>query len=184
MNEKLKERIIAAAYGDAGLFEKIKIYWIRKNNAEASSIWDTYYSTARRVHKIKPDRFPDQSLEKLRIEMDNTGQVKSKTKPRNSVRFSGHLALLGAGLATAVFLVVFVLRKEPQPDYEGYTEQQVELADKQTREALAIVGRVIGTSSHALKNDILGEKIGLPIHQSMQTVNQLFKEGKKYESVN
>lgn len=184
MNEKLKERIIAAAYGDAGMLENIRIFWVRKHDAEARAIWSEYRATADKIHKMELDEYPEQSFARVKGIIDNNRKTKRNAAHWFPIQFSGQVAVMGAGLLMAVFLIIFVLRKEPKPTYEGYSQQQVEEADKQTREALAIVSRVIKVSRNTLENDVLETKIGLPIHESMQTVNQLFKEGKRNEGIN
>jgi len=184
MNEKLNERIISAAYGDAGIVERLKIYWIARHNEEAKSTLAEYRKIADRVHSIRGEEYPEASAIKT-IQRIKREEANEKTF---SIGWTSQLSkrpgVYAFGAILVVMAIAFALLREPKPNYEGYTEAQVKTADRQAKEALAIVGRVINRSRNTLKNDVLIKQIGLPIHESVQTVNQLFKEGNKHENIN
>ena len=62
MNDKLLEKIISVAYGDASFIDKIKIQRLAKKNKEVKELWESYRQTAAEVHKLKEEECPNELL--------------------------------------------------------------------------------------------------------------------------
>ena len=55
---------------------------------------------------------------------------------------------------------------------DGYTKQQLIIADQQAKESFAIVASILGRTKDELKNNILNEKINKPIKMGLTIVNK------------
>ena len=191
IDEQLHDKVISVAYGDAGLIDKIKIYLLAKNNAEIKSLLDEYKSTSKAVRSIDKEFMPEELLTKIK---EHAGL---KETQRNSFFFDFYsfvfsrpvisaaaAAILIAVIITSAFLKGPNLSHLPAGKAGTYTPEEIALADKQVKQALAIVGRVFNQTEKAIKNDILVKRIGQPINKGLTIVNDLFKEENKDEKAN
>lgn len=74
INEKLLNRIISVAYGDANIVDKIKINVLALRNPEIKRLLAEYKITARSIGNLEKEDCPDEILENIKI---NTG-IKEK----------------------------------------------------------------------------------------------------------
>ena len=82
MNEKLLNRIISVAYGDADFFEKLKIYFLAAGNSEVKRLLSEYKATAKAVHKLEQEECPQEILARVKnntLNKENNFIIKSKT---------------------------------------------------------------------------------------------------------
>lgn len=180
-DDKLLDKIIAVAYGDAGFFEKRKIKRLAKINPEVDALLKEYSDTADAVKTLEHDECPEIVIQNAAgATGENDINRKSFLADLFSLAYSRPVVSLAATviLLIAVFTTVFVDRPVNKPNY---TAEEIRVADQQAREALAIVGRIFESTNLALKNEILKEKVSQPVHEGMQTVNQLFDKENKNE---
>ena len=62
VSDEVLDKIIAAAYGKASVFEKIRIKRMIEKDAELKKIFDEYKSTAELVHQIELEEFEKEIL--------------------------------------------------------------------------------------------------------------------------
>lgn len=177
-NQETIDLIINSAYGSAGLITKIKAWFLIRKNVELKNLYNEYKRTAKSVHSLDKDEMPDYVLQKLEsktgIEL-NTNET-SFISDLTSILFAKPQL---AFIATAVIIGVLlssVLFKEPQIE-NNYSPSEIELANKQTREALAIVSRIFSSTQTKLTNEIIPNNVAKPINESFDYVNNLFKKG-------
>ena len=71
------------------------------------------------------------------------------------------------------------------PDLSSqFSQEEIALANKQTKQALAIIGKVFNQTEKAIKKDILAKRVGQPINRGLNIVNDLFNEENKNEKLN
>lgn len=182
MNEKLLNKIINAAYGSAGITDRLVVWLNVKKNSEAEKIFNEYKKTASAVKTLKQAQCPEAIVNKALAEAELS------KKRKHSINLSRVFFTKGFAFGSIVALVIAVttalyLNKKENTE-EVYTEEQIELAEKQTKEALALVGKVLNNSKTILKNEVLYKQVSKPINVSIRTVNYLFKKGDKNESIN
>ncbi len=178
MDDKLLEKIISVAYGDATWIEKIKIHRLAKENSEVKELLENYERTASEVHKLTEEDCPDELLIKIRSKTLNVVK-KSNTFTADffSIIFRRPVISAAATIVLVVFILLEIFHNESM-QYQ-YSRAEVELADKQARQALAIVGRIFNQTNVTLKEEVLNSRVAKPIQESMGIVNGLFTSTNK-----
>lgn len=182
MNEKKYHKIIDAAYGSAGLIDRLMVWYYTKKSTEANELFQKYKRTACGVKSLKQDECPDDILNSALLEASRLGKRKHKFNFADIFLSKGFAFGSVVMIVSAITLSVYYQRNKSAD--EVYSREQIELAEKQTREALAIVGKVLNNSKTILKDEVLYKQVSKPINVSIRTVNYLFKKGEKYESIN
>ncbi|MCF8259980.1 MAG: hypothetical protein K9J12_04345 [Melioribacteraceae bacterium] len=175
MEEKTINKIIEVAYGGGSLFDKMKIRKLISENSEAKAIYDEYSSTASDVHKLTLEDCPDEiisnSISNLEIKVKNRFFLDLYellfTKP-------AYTAAIMAVTSIVIISTIFIDR--PQPE-SLFTPQEVEVADKQVKEALLIVSHLFVKSKDTIKEDVLTNKVSKPLNKGINIVNNLLEEG-------
>lgn len=191
INEELHNTIINAAYGDSGLFDTIKIFLLRKILPEVNILFKEYRASAKTVHSIESVLMPDELSEK----------IKSKTcvldTSKNSFFFDFYSFVFSrpvVSTAAAGIIVIIIISSAfiKRPDLSNmdagqagwYSQEEIALANKQARHALAIIGKVFNQTENTIKNDILAKRVGQPINKGLNVVNELFNKENKNETLN
>jgi hypothetical protein len=165
MDEKLLNRIVSAAYGDCSILEKYRVRKIVRSNPEALKVYKEFRSVAAKVHSLPAEKCPDYVLEKAKEKLQ-----------LNEVRRS---AIYKPAIAFAVILIaasaaLFSLLNKEQTTY---TVQEVETAEIQAKESLALVGRILNRTTDALGNEILPDKVSKPVKKGLTIINNLLIGG-------
>ena len=173
INEALANEIISVAYGDSSLHIKFKIYRLSKNNPDVKKLLENYRAVAKEVHNLKEEDFPEELLK--RVKQKTIGQdIKSNSFAADLYTLLFIRPLVSATvLAVLIGTIVFGIIMNRAIEYR-YTPEQVELADKQGKEALGIVGKIFNQTSVTLKEDVLNSRVAKPIRESMGIVNEFF----------
>jgi hypothetical protein len=181
MNEKLLDKIITAAYGRAGLPDRIAVWVERKRNPEAERIFREYRKTAEALKKMPKPECPDSILEKALIIPASHGRIKKRIS--TTALYYRRLAFGALTIVAVITVLLFYNKKEPVREPE-YSRTEVEQAEQQAKAALAIVGQVLNNSNSILKNEIIYKQVSKPINNGIKTVNYIFRKGEKNESIN
>lgn len=181
IDESLLNKIISVAYGDADLFDKLLVDRLVKKHTETKVLLDEYKKTASDVKKIKEERCPDELLVRIK---DKTIDVNKNSRTFFSDFFS---VIFISPVVSTVFVIVIlgvilfgVFLKSPR-EYK-YSQKEIELADKQTKQALAIVGKIFNETNITLKEEVFKSRVTKPIRESMNVVNELFAPADKYKN--
>lgn len=183
--EKLLNQIISAAYGDAGLFTKIKINILAKKDKNISDTFLQFKKTADSVKEIEKEKCPEELITKA------FNNVKTKRTENKSFLFDFYSIFftkpLASTLVAASLVIVVVLASlfnSPAVQQASITQAELDSAQKQTKEAISIVARVFAKTKKTLETDVLAQKVSEPISKGINTINELFIEGGKNEKVN
>ncbi len=189
MNEKTKnidpgvnDLLINAAYGSAGFFDRLKVKKIIKNDPELRAIYNEYKSTADSVHSLENEAMPDSVLHNAEL------ITESKLSKRGSSFLDDLLSVFFGKpqltfVVTAVIIAMVTLsifkNHENDIDFESsqFTRAEVELANKQAKQALMLVGQILNSTSSQVTEEIIPTKVVKPINESLEYVNELFKKG-------
>jgi hypothetical protein len=176
INEELVNRIISAAYGDAGLFEKIKIYFLAARNKEVKKLLNEYKQTASAVNNIQIDKCPDEIIEKIKSDSVNA-EDNLLTLIFNFLNQLFHKPMYAAAIvlilvSAAVSLFLFNQKSENQ-----ISNQQVAAAEEQVKQSIVFVNRIFERTAGRVENDVLKKQVVRPVHEGISTINNLFKGG-------
>lgn len=176
MNEKLKDRIISVAYGDASFLEKYRINRLASKDEAVKNILDEYSKIAKAVHSIQKEEFI--GISKIKMINDSPKSLLEEL----------YLIIIGkpiisfAAAVLLVFAISFSIINNQELSYEGYSVTEVQKADLEAKQAFKIVSNIFSKTGNKIKYDILTEEVSKPIKEGMSTVNKLFKKEKENES--
>jgi hypothetical protein len=181
INEDILNKVISVAYGDAGLFDKFLVSRFVRKYPDVKILLNEYRKTANDVKKTKGEKCPDELL--IRIK-DKTIDVNKNSKTFISDFFS--VMFVSPVVSTVLVVIVIgvilfgVFLKSPR-EYK-YSQKEIELADKQTKQALTIVGKIFNETNNTLKEEVLKSRVAKPIRESISVVNKLFAPADKYKN--
>lgn len=175
ITEEVANKIISAAYKDAGWFNRFIVWrWSRKYE-EVKKLFDAYSATASEVKKIKEEECPGELLNSATSQPKKTygffGDFYTVVFARPAVSF--------AVFAVIVSAIVFSVVRNKTVEYE-FTESEIVEADKQAQQAFAIVGSIFKQTKSTLENDVLGDKVAKPLNKGLGIINNLL-EGERNE---
>lgn len=181
IDEKILEKIISAAYGDAGFFDRLAVKKLAEKNPAVKKLLREYSDTAAAVRNIEPEECPPSVLHYAEV---LTGQKTESRKGFLSDLYTFAFAKPVLTLAVSVIIIagvfstIFIDRSSVRLNY---TAEEIRAADLQTREALAIVGKIFESTNETLKNEILKNKVSPPVSRGMKVVNQLLDKENRNE---
>jgi hypothetical protein len=178
ISEQLLNKIISAAYNDAGIWDKMRILITAKRDAKIKKIFDSYKSTAAEVHKIQEEIFSNTRLKSTEYEMPGKIELKN-----NFVLDLVNIAITKPIISTAavillVGLLIVSLLQTRTIEY-NYSQTEIESAHQKAKQAFAIIGKVFNETKITLEEDVLNEKVVMPINEGFEIINVLFNKGDK-----
>ncbi len=174
IDEKLLDKIIAVAYGNAGLYDRMVVWINAKNNPEIENLLDEYKLTASSVHSLDEKNLTEANLKSVYYKI---GQ-EEKTKPAvpfiysltHSFNFSKPLVASAAIGVIIITIVSVLLFYNPQPE-QKYTKAEIELAQQQLGESLAIVNKVFQNTEKTLDADVISKHVSKPLNKGLIYLN-------------
>ena len=176
ISEELLNRIIAIAYGDAGLFEKIKISFLAIKHSEVKKILNEYKQIANAVDRIEIEKCPNEIIESVK---NNTGVIKDNIIVLfiNFVNQVLHKPVYTAAIILILLSSVVSLLILNQKNETQITNKHVALAEKQVKQSIVFVNRIFEKTAGRVENDIIKQQVAKPVGQGISTINYLFKGG-------
>lgn len=170
--------IIDAAYGSANFLKKIKVRFLIKENNELKVLYEEYKSTAKSVHSLDEEEIPEHVLNRVELEtgINLTENENTFLGDLSSILFAKPQLIF---ITTAVLIAVLIssiFLNEPKVQ-QNYSKAEIELANRQAREALALVGKVLNSTQATLTEEIIPNRVVKPINEGFEYVNELFKKG-------
>ena len=184
MDEKLLNRIISVAYGDATIAEKVKIYFLSRNNEEVKTTLEKYKLTAQQINNLDLEECPKEIIKNT---ASFTEQNVTKEK---SILFDLYTFIFGRPALASMIATVFILAiistfvfNRPEIKQQ-YSPQEIELADTQVKQSLVMIAAVFNKTRTTIETEILTEQVGVPVHKGFNLVNNLFIGENSYEKNN
>ncbi len=176
IDEALLNRIIAAAYGDCSLLEKVKIQILAFKNEDVKNLLNEYKKTSAAVKNIKIDKCPDEIINKV----SNKIGYKSDNVLISTLRLLNklyHRPIYAAAITLILFSAAAAFFFINQKGAENLTNKSIDQAEKQVKQSLVFVNRIFEKTAGRVENDILKEQVAKPVHEGISTINNLFKGG-------
>lgn len=179
LNQKLIDKIINVAYGDAGFFELIYVHFKSISNNEIKSLLDEYRKTAETVHNIELEEVPNYISEKIN---NIPGGINKKDSIFTRISF-GFFYFFGNKAVPATFLgIIFIVvisffaLNEQTPSHK-YSKAEIELAQKQFEQSLAIVGKTFQKVENSFNKEVLQNQINKNLNRGYFLVNNILIGG-------
>jgi len=173
INEILLNKIIYVAYGDAKLWDVVFIKQLAVKHPEVKSSLESYKKTAIEIHKLSEENCPEELL--IAVEEKTTGINKRRNMfATDLMTIIFTRPLVSATVVTLLIgFIVFGILENRDVQYK-FSKEEIEIADMQTKQALAIVGEIFEETNTTLKEEVLNSRVAKPIRESMGIVNGLF----------
>jgi len=155
ISEEILDKIIAVAYKDTSLNDRISIYFLAKRNPKVKKLLIEYRETAGNVKKVPLEECPDSVINSLKIET---------RKEKKSFFIKPVYAF--AIIVLFVSALVFVLTNQNKEKETVYSKVEVEQAEIQVKTSLAILNKVFKKTENLIEDDILPKRVGKPIQKS------------------
>ncbi len=166
ISEEILDKIIAVAYKDASLKDRISIYFVAKKNPEVNRLLKEYKETAGNVKKVPLEECPDFVIKSLEIK---TGKEKKSFVIKPAYAFAITILVIST--------LVFVLLNHNKEKEPVYTKAEVAQAEMQVKTSLAILNKVFKKTENLIEDDILPKRVGKPVQKSFSIINQVLIGG-------
>lgn len=179
LNQKLIDKIINVAYGDAGFFDLVYVHFKSISNNEIKSLLDESRKTAKKVHNIKLEEVPNYVSEKIN---NITGGINKKDSVFSRISSGFFYFFENKAVPATVFGLIFIVvisffvLKEQTPTYK-YSKAEIELAQKQFKQSLAIVGRTFQKAEQSFNKEVLQNQINKNLNRGYFLVNNILIGG-------
>ncbi len=169
MNEKMKELLIRAAYGDVTPVERIKVTLILIKKSNAKRFYDSYKSTSVKVKSLRKGNLPSDVIEKLdAMVTEKTGRKEKGTL----LQYPGFVAAFSILL---IALFTFTFLKKNTNYYGKYNEKTVENATEETLASLKMVASIFAQTQKIVVENVLVNKVSKPINNGLNQVEKIIK---------
>lgn len=179
LDQRLIDKIIRVAYGDAGIFDWLHIELKSLTNNKIRSLLEEYRQTANVVHKLKGEEVPEHITERIKSIKGGTIKSESLTTKISYAIFSifSNKAIPATVIAIVLIVIVSIFFfKEAAPTHK-YSKAEIELAQKQFQKSLAIVGRTFQKAEKSFSEEILKNQINKNLNRGYYLVNNVLIGG-------
>lgn len=176
--QKTTDLIINAAYGSVNVIEKIKVWFLIKQDEELNSLYKEYKATADSIHSLPHEEMPDYILERVEHSINNSIQVNENSFISDLLNiFLTRPQIVFVATAVVIGLMISSIFVKEQHIDNQYSQAEIELANKQARETLMLVSKIFNSTHTTLTEEILPNRVVKPLNESFGYVNDLFKKG-------
>ncbi len=176
LNEEMVNKIISVAYGDAKLINKFIVMRAAAQNPEIRKALYSYKQTAKEVNALRDEEYPNDLLRNV---------IKKNFPPvKNAISFlfDFYSLVFSRPIISAITIIILIttivttviINKPVQYNYK-YSQAEIVNADKQARQALAIVGKFFKQTQSTLEIEILGKRVAKPINDGIGIVNNILE---------
>ena len=170
IDEKLLDKIIAVAYGDAGLYDRLIVWMHARRDPEIKTLLDEYRLTAYSVHSLDEKKLPEGNLKRAIGRIGHGEETKPTVPFIHLFDFSKPL-VPSAVIGIFIIIIVSVLfLHNPQPE-QKYTKAEIELAQVQLEQSLAIVGKVFQNTEKTLDAEVISKHVSKPLNKGLIYLN-------------
>ena len=183
MEEKLENRIISVAYGEASFWERWKIYRLAKKFPKVDSLLKEHLRIAKQAHSLENEVCPDEIIKNIKhITLTEKSEERSLLFDLYSFLFR-RPAISGAIFTLFIVALVSTLLFKRPEIHQQYSKQEIELADKQVKHSLALISGIFKKTTETVEKDVLTDRVSKPIKESFNLVNE-FIQGDSNENYN
>lgn len=177
--QKLVKKIVKVAYGDAGIIDWLYVHLKAQADEEIKSLLQEYQRTAAAVHTIKHEAVPEHIIKSVKADVrksDIREPITSKIAYGLFLIF-GRKAIPATILGILIVVVIsFSLLKEPAQIHK-YSKAEIELAEQQLKQSLAIVGRAFQSAEKNLNEEVLNNQLNKNLNRGYYLVNNILTGG-------
>ena len=178
IRQKIKDKIINVAYDDANIVDKLYVKWKTWCDKDLNKLFTEYRNTASVVHKLHPKDLPEQAVDVV------ISKTISKEKSKNIIQLiSAYMyetlgsKLIPAALSLAIIIMISIFIFKAPTDQNKYSNAQIELAEKQFKQTLAIVGKAFNKAESSFNNEIMEKQVNKKLNKGYYLINNILIGG-------
>ena len=178
-DQRLIDKVIKVAYGDAGIVDWFYIRFKALTNNEIKSLIEDYKRTAAAVHNLKQEDVPEHVIDKVNNYKNSSIQKKAKFSAISYGFFTlwNKKAIPATVFGILILIIVsFLLLREPTQTPK-YSKAEIELAEKQLKQSLAVVGKAFQTAEKSFSEEVLNNQINKKLNRGYYLVNNILIGG-------
>ena len=171
ISQKLIDKILNVAYGDASITERIIVFWKATRNDEVMRILEEYKATAKFVHNINKEKLPEYVVKSVhrRIEFENESE-----NLISKIYFALFSKPIFSAAVVSIFvlaLISFFLFNQPATTHK-YSKAEIEIAQQQLEDSFTIVSRVFNKAEQKLEKEIINDRVSKQLNKGLNLVNE------------
>ncbi|MBT8385779.1 MAG: hypothetical protein KJO12_00075 [Ignavibacteria bacterium] len=171
MSQKLMDKIINVAYGDASITEKIIVKWKAFRNSEVKKVLGEYKTTANSVHNINKEELPEFFIESVRRRIEFENESENLISKIYFALFSKPIFSAAVVSIFVLALLSFFLFRQPATTYK-YSKAEIELAQQQLEDSFTIVTRVFNKAEQKLDKEIIKDRVSKQLNKGLNFINE------------
>ena len=179
LDKKLTDKIIKVAYGDARIVDRIYVSYLASSDKKVNDLLQEYKQTANVVHSIKQENISDQIIKSVKnhtLNEKNNSSLISGLYYRISLIFGNKAIPAITVVVISIAIVSFILLRNPTPTHK-YSKAEIELAEKQFRESIAIIGKTFEKAEKDFSKEILNNQVNKNLSRGYFLVNNILTGG-------
>jgi len=168
---ELVDEIISVAYGDASIIERMIVHWKAARNNNVRKVLEEYKATANSVHNIKKEKLPEYIVEAVRRRIEFENESENLLSKIYFALFSR--PIFSAAVASIFVLAIISLFLFRQPtETHKYSKAEIELAQRQLGESIAIVNKVFNKAEQKLDKEIINDRVSKQLNKGLNLLNE------------
>jgi hypothetical protein len=152
------------------------VYWKVARDTEVRELLDEYRATAKTVHKLELEEVPENVIENLQRRTDSFIEQENFLEKIYFALFSKPILSSAVIGITVLLLTSLFIFKQPTPSHK-YTKGEIELAQKQLGESLAIVNKVFQKTSKKIDGELIPNHVSKPLNKGLNLINDYLVGG-------
>jgi hypothetical protein len=169
IDENLLDKIIAVAYGDAGFYDRMVVWINARRNPEIENLLAEYKLTAKSVHQLVETELPESTLSSVR--QRTAGKFQTDFIGSIIYSFASKPLLSASTVGIIIVVIVSILFFYNPPPEHKYTKAEIELAQQQLGESLAIVNKVFQNTEMIIDVEVLSKHVSKPLNKGLIYLN-------------
>ena len=175
MDEKLIDKIITVAYGDAVLYDRMVVWINAKRDPEIYKLLNEYKLTDNSVHQLKETEMPSSLLSSFR---EKIGKKSEREYAGSFIYSFASKPLLSASVTGLIIIAIVSVLLLNQPQQKrSYTKAEIELAQKQLEESIAIVNKVFLKAENQFDKEVLPKHVSKQLNKGFYLINEILIGG-------
>ena len=179
LDQKLIDKTIKVAYGDAGIVDWLYIRFKALTNNEIKSLISEYKETAIAVHNLQQEDAAEHIIKRVK---DYTNSYNPRKSFLSGISY-GLITLWNKkaipatvfGVIILITVSLLILREPTQTP--KYSKAEIELAEKQLKQSLAIVGKAFQSAEQSFSEEVLNNQINKKLNRGYYLVNNILIGG-------
>lgn len=178
-HQKIVNKIINVAYGDASIVDKLYVKWKTRRDKDLKKLFTEYRNTALTVHKLHQENLPEHAVDFIMSKTISEEKNKNILQLISAYIYEilGSKLMPAAVLSLAIIIMISIFIFKEPADQNKYSNAQIELAEKQFKQTIAIVGKAFNKAESSFNNEIMEKQVNKKLNKGYYLINNILIGG-------